>query len=215
MPKVTPRKVRDHRVVGLERAREIRRGSSPRCAHLRRAKARRHRQCSPAHRYGRSGSRPRPGSRSIWRSIATTSATKSSRSVVDGGRGLVVEALADAVGPDQRHLGRLLRHACRRMVFLEWHVARELEPRLGRPAMRRPRCRVMQSGMSQRCSGGAALDASLVGFERRALGVVALDRGAETVLEIKPAHLAVADHVEADALLQAHRARAPPHPRSR
>ena len=50
-----------------------------------------------------------------------------------------------------------------------------------------------------------ALDALLVHFERRAVGVVAFDRVAKTVLEIKPAHLAVGDHVEARVLLQPHR----------
>ena len=50
-----------------------------------------------------------------------------------------------------------------------------------------------------------ALDALLVHFQRRAVGVIAFHRRAKTVLEIEPAHLAVGDHVEARVLLQPHR----------
>ena len=126
----------------------------------------------------------------------------------------MVEALADAVRADQRHLGRRLRDAGDELVFLERHVARELEPRLDRPAVRDRRALLVQRHLPapQR---GAAFDPPLVGLQRRAAGVVALDRGAEAVLEVEPAHLAVADDVEADALLQPHRARAPRRPRSR
>ena len=50
-----------------------------------------------------------------------------------------------------------------------------------------------------------AFNPPLVDLEGRAVGVEALDAGTETVLEVQPAHLAVADDVEAGALLQRHR----------
>ena len=52
---------------------------------------------------------------------------------------------------------------------------------------------------------GAALHAPRIGLNRAGAGIEAFDRSAKAVLEIQPAHLAVADHVEADALLQLHR----------
>ena len=52
---------------------------------------------------------------------------------------------------------------------------------------------------------GAAFDALGIGLDRAGAGIEALDRGAEAVLEVQPAHLAVADHVEANPLLEFHR----------
>ena len=78
----------------------------------------------------------------------------------------MVEALADAVRPDQRHLRRRLRDAGDELVFLERHVALELQPRLRRPAMR-------DRGAASLCNRNlpapqrrAAFDALLVGVHR-------------------------------------------------
>ena len=65
----------------------------------------------------------------------------------------MVEALRDAVGPDQRNLRRRLRELADEFVLLQRNVARKPEPRLGRTAVSRravPAC--CNSGMSQRCS---------------------------------------------------------------
>ncbi len=114
---------------------------------------------------------------------------------------LVREALADAVRPDQRHFGRRLCDAVNVLVFLERHVARELEPRLHRTAVRDRRALLVQRDFPAPQRGGV-LDALRVDLHGAGGGVVALHRRAETVLEIQPAHLAVTDDVETDAFLE-------------
>ncbi len=133
---------------------------------------------------------------------------------VDGGRGLIVEALRDAVGPDQRHLDGLLRELADELdIPRAERCAPSAQARLCGAAMRHRGPGIVHLRDVPALQRRRALDAALVDLERGALGVIALDRGAKTVLEIEPAHLAVADHVEAGTFLQPHRGLRPRHPR--
>ena len=212
MPNVTPGKARDQRRVGLERAREILLRVFAARAHLRQRRlvdiggvARRIDVDVAAAGVGQALDdlaldRDHVGHERV-------------HVLVDRLRILVLEALADAVRPDQRHLGGRLGDAVRRTCI----------PPAARCARARSRdftgrrCEIAVpfscSGISQRRSAEPPLDALRVGLHGAGGGVVALDRGAETVLEIEPAHLAVADDVEADAFLQLAPRRAPPRPR--
>ncbi len=124
---------------------------------------------------------------------------------IDRGRVFVFEALRDAVRPDQRDFSRRLRHLADEAVFLERNVVRKRQSRLGRPAMRHRRAGMMHLRDIPTLPRRRTLDALLVHFQRRAVGVIAFHRGAKAVLEIEPAHFAVGDHVEARVLLQPHR----------
>ena len=124
---------------------------------------------------------------------------------VDGARGLIVEALRDPVRPDQRHLEGLRCELADALIFLERNIAPEREARVRGAAMRHRGPDIVHLRDVPALQRRRALHAALVDLERGALGVIALDRGAKTVLEIQPAHLAVADHVEAGTFLQPHR----------
>ena len=125
---------------------------------------------------------------------------------VDALRVLVVEALRDAIRPDQRDLGRGLRDLGDEFIFLERHVAAEPQPLLGGPAMRDRRAGVVHLLDFPALARLRALDAPLIALDRGTVGVEALDRRAEAVLEVQAADLAVGDDVEPDALLEPHAA---------
>ena len=108
-------------------------------------------------------------------------------------------------GPISETLAGALRHFADEAVFLERNIVRKLQSRLGRPAMRHRRAGMVHLRDVPTLPRRRALDALLVHFQRRAVGVIAFDRLAKTVLKVEPAHLAVGDHVEARVLLQPHR----------
>ena len=65
--------------------------------------------------------------------------------LIDAAGVLVVEALRDAIRPDQRHLGRGLGDLGDELIFLERDVAGEPQPLLGRAGGATPPCRCCAS----------------------------------------------------------------------
>src|SRR5712692_2048889 len=118
---------------------------------------------------------------------------------------LVREALADAIGADQRHLERLLRMPAREAILIEQEVALEAQALEHRPAARHRGSVVVQVGqieaLERLAAGNALLGGAHVARARRK----AAHRGAEAVLEIEAPDLAVGNHIKPQALLEAER----------
>ena len=121
---------------------------------------------------------------------------------VDRLRSLMIEALGDAIRPDQAHLDGLLRQRAGTLVFRKHDVVGELEPVHHRTTARHRSAALLQirhvEALHRRRTGGA-LHVQPQGVGR---GVVARNRQPETVLEIEPADLTIGDNIKADALLQ-------------
>ena len=124
--------------------------------------------------------------------------------LVDGGGVFIGEALGNAVGADQRDLGRRLGDFRHRLVFVERDVAHQLQAADHRAAVGHRGAVAAQFRNFPALAGGRALDAAFIGAKGGGRGIEALDRGAEAFLEIEAAHLAVGQHVEADRFLQGH-----------
>src|SRR5712692_2429814 len=118
---------------------------------------------------------------------------------------LVREALADAIGADQRHLERLLRMPAREAILIEQEVALEAQALEHRPAARHRGSVVVQVGQIEALERLAAGNALLGGAHIASARRKAAHRGAEAVLEVEATDLAVGHDIEPEILLEADR----------
>src|SRR5438128_6209116 len=114
----------------------------------------------------------------------------------------MIEALRDAVWPDERHFHGPFRERRHPQILLERHIARELQALPDRPAMDHRGAGAGEIGNFPAAERRAARAAVLLRADALAAAVVAAHRKPEAVLEIEPADLAVGDDVQARAFLQ-------------